>query len=41
MKATIDLNQYLSLGGKLENLDFNTTKTTYFDKNRDLVVLNL
>lgn len=38
MKVTISLEEYLRLGGKLENIDFSTTKTTYYDKYRDLSI---
>lgn len=33
MKTKINLNTYLSLGGKIENLNFDKTFTTYYDRN--------
>lgn len=38
MKVNISLEEYLRHGGKLENIDFSTTKTTYYDKYRDLSI---
>ncbi len=34
MKKTINLNEYLNLGGKLENLNLEKTVTDYGDSNR-------
>lgn len=38
MTVNISLDEYLRHGGKLENIDFSTTKTTYYDKYRDLSI---
>jgi len=35
MKQKMSLPQYLKLGGKLENINWDDAKCTYYDENRD------
>jgi len=37
-KSNISVEEYLKLGGKIENLDLSKTKTTYFDSYRDRLI---
>lgn len=39
--TTINLYQYLELGGKLENVDLSKIRTTYYDKNRFEKIVSL
>lgn len=39
--TTINLWQYLELGGKLENVDLSKIRTTYYDQNRFEKIVSL
>lgn len=40
MKTKINLEQYLSMGGKLENLNCNDLISTYQDKNQNVKIIS-